>query len=162
MIKSTLSIVAIFCLFSIGLCQEVEVIKFDDLEKIISEKPAKVKILNFWATWCKPCIIEMPYFEEASRKFEHDIDLIFVSLDFAENVEKKVKPFLAKRNIQSRVMLLDNTDYSSWIYKVNPSWSGAIPATLIIDKDTGEKYFFEKEFDKEELENLINKFVGKM
>ena len=133
MIKITLSIITIFCLFFICLSQEVEVIKFDDLEKIISEKPAKIKILNFWATWCKPCIIEMPYFEEAAGKFEQDIELIFVSLDFAENVEKKVKPFLIKRNIHSRVMLLDDTDYNSWIDRVNPSWSGAIPATLIIE-----------------------------
>jgi len=162
MMKSILSIIAIFCLFSIGLSQEVEIIKFNDLEKIINEKPTKVTILNFWATWCKPCIIEMPIFEEAASKFETDIDLIFVSIDFVENVEKKVKPFLTKRNINSRVMLIDNTDYDTWIHRVNPSWSGAIPATLVIDKNTGEKYFFEQEFDKEELENLINKFVGKM
>lgn len=161
MIKSTFSIIAIFYLFSIGLSQEVEVMKFDDLEKIINEKPAKIKILNFWATFCRPCVIEMPFFEEVAIKFEDDIDLIFVSLDFVENVENKVKPFLTKKNIHSRVILLDDTDYNSWIDRVNPNWSGAIPATLIIDKNTGEKFFFEKIFDKEELESLINKFVNK-
>lgn len=161
MIKSTLSIIAIFCLFSIGLSQEVEVMKFDDLEKIINEKAAKIKILNFWATFCRPCVIEMPFFEEAANKFENDIDLIFVSLDFVENVENKVKPFLSKKNIHSRVILLDDTDYNSWIDRVNPNWSGAIPATLIIDKNTGKKFFFEQIFDKEELESLINKFVNK-
>ena len=102
----------------------------------------------------------MPFFEEAAIKFESDIDLIFVSLDFAENVENKVKPFLTKKNIHSRVILLDDTDYNSWIDRVNPNWSGAIPATLIIDKNTGEKFFFEKIFDKEELESLISKFVN--
>jgi len=161
MIKSTLSIIAIFYLFSTGLSQEVEVIKFDDLEKIINEKSAKVKILNFWATFCRPCVIEMPFFEEAAIKFESDIDLIFVSLDFVENVENKVKPFLTKKNIHSRVILLDDTDYNSWIDRVSPNWSGAIPATLIIDKNSGEKFFFEQIFDKEELESLINKFVNK-
>ena len=160
MIKSTLSIIAIVCLFSLGLSQEVEVMKFDDLEKIMNEKHAKVKILNFWATFCRPCVVEMPFFEEAAIKFEKDIDLIFVSLDFAENVENKVKPFLTKKNIHSRVILLDDIDYNSWIDKVSPSWSGAIPATLIIDK-TGEKFFFEQIFEKEELESLINKFVNK-
>jgi len=160
MIKSTLLIIAIFCLFSICLSQEVEVMKFDELEKIMNEKPAKVKILNFWATFCRPCIIEMPFFEEAANKFDKDIDLIFVSLDFAENVENKVKPFLTKKNIHSRVILLDDTNYDSWIDRVSPSWSGAIPATLIIDKITGEKFFFEQIFEKEELESLISKFVN--
>jgi len=160
MIKSTLLIIAIFCLFSICLSQEVEVMKFDELEKIMNEKPAKVKILNFWATFCRPCIIEMPFFEEAANKFDNDIDLIFVSLDFAENVENKVKPFLKKKNIHSRVILLDDTNYDSWIDRVSPSWSGAIPATLIIDKITGEKFFFEQIFEKEELESLISKFVN--
>ncbi len=160
MIKSTFLIIAIFCLFSICLSQEVEIMKFDELEKIMNEKPAKVKILNFWATFCKPCIIEMPFFEEAANKFDKDIDLIFVSLDFAENVENKVKPFLTKKNIHSRVILLDDTNYDSWIDRVSPSWSGAIPATLIIDKITGEKFFFEQIFEKEELESLISKFVN--
>lgn len=159
--KFLVIILLVISLNSSVLAQQVEVIKFEGLEEIMNNPGEKVLVLNFWATWCKPCIIEMPYFEEASAKYKDNINLIFVSLDFADQLENKVKPFLQKREIKSRVVLLDDIDYNSWIDKVDPRWSGALPATIIIDGRDNEKYFYEKEFEKEELYQILETIINK-
>lgn len=139
--------------------QDIEVVKFDKIEKILEKKSSSLQIYNFWATWCKPCIVEMPYFEELSQSRKDKIEMNFISLDYADNVESKVKPFLAKKNIKSNVYLLDDIDYNAWIDKVDPRWSGAIPATVFITP-SGKKIFYEKEFKKEELEKLIESLLN--
>jgi hypothetical protein len=103
--------------------------------------------------------MEMPYFE----KFNYDqafpdVNVIFISLDFIENLDSKVRKFIIKNGIQSDMYLLDDIDYNSWINKVDKNWSGAIPATLIIDGKTGKREFHEAEFSEGELEKIVKDF----
>lgn len=137
-----------------------EVIKFDRLEALIKEKDDKVKVINFWATWCGPCIKELPYFEAARSTYGNDIAVHLISLDFADQLEK-VHKFMERKDIRSNVYLLDEIDYNSWIDKVDESWSGAIPATLIIDGRTGKRKFLESELTEDELNSLIKAFISK-
>lgn len=140
--------------------QEVEVIKFPDLEKIISEQDGKVKVINFWATWCKPCIKELPYFEALQRQNEgQDLQVYLISFDDVENLENRVKPFIEKREISSTVKLLDETDYNAFIDKIDPSWSGAIPATLVISGKN--RLFKEGELDEAGLREMVNQVKAK-
>lgn len=139
----------------ISRAQEVEVIKFPDLEKIISEQDGKVKVINFWATWCKPCIKELPYFEALQQEKEgKDLQVYLISFDDVENLENRVKPFIEKRNISSSVKLLDETDYNAFIDKIDPSWSGAIPATLVISGKS--RLFKEGELDEAGLREMVD------
>lgn len=138
---------------------EVEVIKFSQLNEVINQDNGKVKIINFWATWCKPCVKEMPHFEALLEKYgSENIEMTLVSFDFVEELEKKVIPFVKKKNLKSKVMLLDETDYNSFIDKVDKNWSGAIPATLMIDYRNDKRAFFEKEFRNDELEKAYITF----
>lgn len=139
--------------------QEVKVVPFEKMEQIMQTESNKLRVYNFWATWCRPCIIEMPYFEEMANANKENVEMIFVSLDYADEVETKVEPFLKKKNIKSPVFLVDNIDYNSWIDKVDPRWSGALPATVFVTPQ-GKKYFYEKEFKKEELKELVNKLIN--
>ena len=135
---------------------EIEVYNFDQLESFLSSNTNKTLVVNFWATWCKPCIKELPYFEAARSKYIEDVKVILVSLDFPEKLESQLIPFVRNNNIQSQVVLLDDPYENEWIPKVDSTWSGAIPATLIINGD--KRIFYEKSFSQEELEDEILKF----
>lgn len=153
--KFSITIVFSFIFFNGSIhAQEVEVIKFPDLEKIIIQADEKIKVINFWATWCKPCVKELPYFEALQQQYpQHEMQVYLISFDDVENLENRVKPFIEKREITSTVKLLDETDYNAFIDKIDPSWSGAIPATLVISGKN--RRFIEGELDKAKLQELI-------
>ena len=136
--------------------QEVEVIKFQDLQKLINEPSGEIRVINFWATWCKPCVKELPFFEELHNNQREGIRVILISFDPVELLDTKVNAFLKKKNITANVKLLDEVDFNSFIDKVHPSWSGALPATILVNGNTGKKEFYEKEFTREELINVVN------
>lgn len=134
----------------------IEVVDFSGLQKQYLEKESPaLLVVNFWATWCKPCVKELPAFEELGVAFkDQGVEVILVSLDFPENIEMGVIPFIQVHGIQNKVVLLDDSDANSWIPMVSKEWSGAIPATLIIDRK-GTSHFFEQSFSFEQLEHEV-------
>ena len=134
--------------------QTARIIKFDELEKIIHTKSDQVQVINFWATWCGPCVKELPIFENLSAEKRANLNITLINLDFADKLDK-VNSFISRKNMKSTVLLLDEIDYDSWIDKVDESWGGAIPATLVINPKTGQRKFVEKELSDDELELLI-------
>jgi thiol-disulfide isomerase/thioredoxin len=133
--------------------QEVQVIKAPQLYKMMENCDAELCVYNFWATWCAPCVREIPHFEKLSKSNEN-IQVKLISLDDIDDIYTSVKSFMNKRNIHSEVFLLDETDFNEIIPKVNDDWSGAIPATLIVDR-SGKRYFYEKEFKEGELNETL-------
>tara|TARA_Y100000815_G_scaffold275459_1_gene313756 strand:- start:58491 stop:59048 length:558 start_codon:yes stop_codon:yes gene_type:complete len=132
---------------------------FPQLESAyFSPDTGKVVVLNFWATWCKPCVKELPAFEELHRKYaDSGVEVVLVSLDFPEKLERQVLPFIEKNNLESKVVLLDDPNANDWIPKVSESWSGAIPATVFIKGD--KKHFYEQSFTFEALEEELKKIL---
>ncbi len=139
--------------------KKVVSLNFEELERqYLQKKNDSIYVINFWATWCKPCIKELPAFERlASDYSDKKVKLLLVSLDFPDKLESQVIPFIKKNNIQSEVVLLDDSDANSWIPKVSPQWSGAIPATVIYKKDI--RKFYEQSFTFEELETGLKTFL---
>ena len=141
--------------------EEIEIYSFDELEERINEEEEMVSVYNFWATWCKPCIEEMPAFVSLNDKYAgSDVEVVLISLDYAGHLESKLKPFLAEKNWSPEVILLDESDYNSWIDRVSETWSGAIPATLIVDHRTGEKTFIESQLTYEQLEEYLLTYIN--
>ncbi|WP_373494957.1 TlpA family protein disulfide reductase [Aquiflexum sp.] len=129
------------------------IISYPEFEEMLKTTSNKIKVYNFWATWCGPCVKEMPYFEKIQAE-DSSIELIFISMDDGRKPER-VTSFIDKKRIKAPVYLLNDVDYNKWIDKVDPSWSGAIPATLFIKSD-GTKSFHEGELTEKELKLIIN------
>lgn len=135
--------------------QQAETIKLEQLQEIIQSKTDHVKVINFWATWCAPCIKELPLFEKlGSERPDVKVTLVSMDLDLDPDPEK-VHKFVARKKLQSQVLILDAEDPNSYIDQIDKNWSGALPATIIINGKTGQRKFVGKELHEGELEKLI-------
>jgi len=151
-----LTLILVFT-FSYVFAQEAKVVKYEEVEKIMVNNDSEtLKIFNFWATWCGPCVKELPDFEKVNA--EKQVEVYLVSLDFVQDLNK-VNKFLVKRGIRSNTLLLDEKDYDSYMGQVSTEWSGAIPATLFVEAN-GKKHFFETPFDEEELREKISEYLN--
>ncbi|MDO6519570.1 TlpA family protein disulfide reductase [Zobellia uliginosa] len=138
---------------------EIAIYDFDALEPLLHTDSDKIHIVNFWAMWCAPCVKELPIIQEYEKN-NPNVEVLLVSLDFPENIETKLKPFLKKKGITSKVVLLDDPDANSWIDKIDPNWSGAIPFTIVFNRR--HRSYHERVFeDIEDLKSEINKIRNK-
>jgi len=138
---------------------EVTSLDYNQLKPYLERKDDKTYVVNFWATWCAPCVKELPYFEKINKAYANqNVEVLLVSLDFPKQVDKKLIPFIKRRNLQSEVVLLDDTNENVWIPAINENWSGALPATLIYNKNN--RKFYEQSFTYEALENELKTFLN--
>lgn len=151
-----LLLIGLCVLPAIGFAQgKAEIIKLKQLQEHISAPADHIKVINFWATWCAPCIKELPLFQKLDKQREDvNVTLVSIDLDLDPNPDK-IYRFIDRKKIETQVLILDERDPNSWINHVDKSWSGAIPATLIINGKTGQRKFIERELHDGELEKLI-------
>ena len=136
--------------------QKGDVIDLGQLQNLLNEKNEKILIVNFWATWCGPCVKEMPFFEKITAEGKEHIEVLLVSMDLDLDPDaEKVYRFIERKKIQSRVVLLSAPNPDSWISKVEKSWTGALPATIVINQKTGQRKFVGKSLHEGDLERLI-------
>lgn len=139
--------------------QKVAIYKIDDLLKRINNNSDTVYVVNFWATWCKPCIEELPAFEKLNAENKaRNVKVLLVSIDFKEDVKKTVS-FLSKHNYSTECVLLDELNGNAFIDRVNTKWGGAIPATLFTRKNKEQTEFFEKKLSYEILDTTLRRFI---
>ena len=137
---------------------DIPVYDFESFQPLLKVNDGKTRVINFWATWCKPCVAELPFFELINGKYKDGgVEVILVSLDLPKHVETKLIPFIRKQRIESRVLLLDDPDANNWIPKVNKTWSGSIPATIIYKGNNSS--FYERSFTYDELEKELKKVL---
>ena len=131
---------------------------FNGLEPLLNRKDDKTYIINFWATWCKPCVEEMPYFEKTfAEQKDNGVEMILVSLDMPSMWKKRLEPFVKEKKLKGEVVILDDPKMNDWIPKIDEDWQGGIPATLIYNKDN--RIFYPHGFTYEELNTELNKFI---
>jgi len=137
---------------------KVKVIKLQELQHYLAKEDDTVRVVNFWATWCKPCVMELPHFIETYNEMKtQKVEFLFVSLDFLVDYEKRLIPFVKNRKVNAPVVLLDEPNYNSWIDLIEPTWAGDIPATIIVNNKTKSREFVSGELSKSILKEKINK-----
>ncbi len=136
--------------------QDIPYIQADQITRWKQSDSDTVYVLNFWATWCAPCVAELPELEKLHAEYAGQaVKVILISTDFRRDVEKKVKPFVQRKALKSQVMFMNEPTPNDWIDLVSPQWTGAIPATLIVCKRRGFERLFEKQVTYEELEKAV-------
>lgn len=139
--------------------QQLKFIKSQDLEQIIRNPEDKLFVINFWASWCPPCVREMPIFQEVAFSYNAtEVKFIMVSLDFPDKMDTQLIPFLKNYDINLEVDLMMDTDYLSWADIVDTAFQGNIPATLIFNNAKKIRQFHSGEISETELKSLIDKY----
>ncbi len=159
--KKLLLIAGLFLVGFKANSQDIAKWKMTELETFMSEKTGEILVINFWATFCKPCIAEIPSFIKISDKYKNDkVKLLLVSLDLPSYYPKKIASFVKKRQYKANIVWLDETDADYFCPKADTSWSGSIPATLMINTKTGYRKFFEGEMSASQYEEALKKVIA--
>ena len=151
-------LVIIWLLSSYTHKHQPKVLTFDDFEPHLHLQNDTTYLVNFWASWCTPCVKELPAFEKIGEEYRHQkVKVLLVSLDFPKQIESRLLPFLENNKIHSEVLVLNDPDANKWIDKVDPAWSGSIPATLIYQM--GDRTFREGVYTYEELKQIVEQKI---
>ena len=136
--------------------------KITDVVNYYSKKTDSVYVINFWATFCKPCIAEIPYLQRITKQYEDEkVKLLLVSLDLAAYYPARIAKFAKTNNFTANITWLNETDADYFCTIIDKKWSGSIPATLFVNSRSGYKKFFEQELSAAEFELELKKAIGK-
>ena len=139
----------IMALYNTGSAQAVRLVNTQDLQTRFKAGRDTVYIVNFWATWCKPCIQELPYFEKFSAEHKsRPVKVLLVNVDAKSKLESSVKPFIKRNGLKNEVLFLNESAYQA---KIDKSWNGALPASLFINEKTAKRKFYAKALTYDEL-----------
>lgn len=138
----------------------ISVLNYEQLKPMLHQDNDTTYVFNFWATWCAPCVKELPYFQELdSLHADEPFKLVLVSLDFKKDYLSRLQPFVRDHHLEPFVVVLEDNRADYWINDVAPQWSGAIPATLIYKGE--QRQFFERTFHHtDELSAIVKPFLN--
>ena len=138
----------------------IPVYNYDQLKPMLSKDNDTTYVFNFWATWCVPCVQELPYFVELNSAYKTGpFKLVLISLDFKKDYLRKLQPFVFKRGLESHVLVLEDNRSDYWIEDIDTSWSGSIPATLVVKGKV--RAFYERTFqDADELKDIVLPYLN--
>jgi thiol-disulfide isomerase/thioredoxin len=140
--------------------QKVSKIKTADLEKLLNNQDNRLYVVNFWATWCAPCVKEMPYIMKVAGSIDTTkVKFVLISLDFPSQIESNLVKYIEKNKISQPVSVMMDIDYDLWINKVDTKWQGDIPATLLFNNRKNKRYFHTGELTENSLRKMINEML---
>ncbi len=139
---------------------KIPVYNYDELKPMLQKDNDTTYVVNFWATWCTPCVQELPYFVELNNAYKDKaFRLMLVSLDFKKDYLHKLQPFVQERALESNVVVLEDNHSNYWIDDIDKSWSGSIPATLVFKGK--ERAFYERTFHHvDELKDIVKPYLN--
>ena len=162
MIKRLLFLCTFLVLITIVNGQKIAKLKIEDVVKSFSANNDTVYVVNFWATFCKPCNEEIPDFIRLTDKYKKQkVKLLLVSLDLPDYYPAKIAAFAKKNNFNTAIAWLNETNADIFCPMIDKKWSGAIPATIVVNNKSGYKKFVEDEMKPEAFEAIIKLAISK-
>ena len=139
----------------------IPILDYDELRPLLHLNNDTTYVINFWATWCAPCVKELPHFTALDSLYEDEaFKLVLVSLDFKKDYRKKLQPFVDAGKLNEYVLVLEDSRSNFWIDDIDKSWGGSIPATLVYRGQN--RAFYERTFDHvQELSDIVEPFLNR-
>lgn len=130
-------------------------------EVIKNKNGEKLRLINLWATWCGPCIIEFPEFVEINRMYrDRDFEFVSISADKLNRKEKAIQ-FLQKAEASSKNYIYSGKNIYDLIEVVDPDWQGALPYTLLVNAEGKVLYKVDGTIDPQTLKRKIVEQLGR-
>lgn len=135
--KTITSLIALLFLVSFSYSQDVKTItSIDEYKAVIAGSEGKVVLVNFWATWCPPCVKEFPELVKLYKDYkDKEFVLVFISLDDRADYDSKLLPFLKKQGVDFTSYFGNFSNPEALMTYVDKSWQGEIPYTGFYDKE---------------------------
>ena len=135
--------------------QKVRKVQITDVEAYI-QKADHPLVVSFWATWCAPCVEEIPWLQSTVAKYaDKKVELVLVSLDFQRDFPSKIESFIKQRKFEATFFWLNETNADYFCPKIDPKWDGNIPCTLLINNKTQYRRFFNRQLTDRQVEPEI-------
>lgn len=128
------------------------------MDVVRAEKGKQPVLINFWATWCAPCIEEFPYIMELKEEYEGEFKLIFVSGDFPQQ-RADAEVFLKEQGVDFTTYFKTGKD-NEFIQTISSEWTGALPFTIIFDANGEVSSSWEGKAEKEQFESELIKVIN--
>lgn len=110
----------------------IAVINAKELQERLTLENDTIYVINFWATWCPPCMSEMPIFMEFGvLNKDVKMKMLLISFDYTDKINERIIPFIENFDITEEVVVFDTPPGVEWMEYVYPNYTGSIPATLI-------------------------------
>lgn len=158
--KSILLTSYLVLLTSLAFCQTIKKVKITEVEDYIKNSDHPL-VVNFWATWCTPCVEELPFFSETVKRYsEQKVELVMVSVDLASSYPNKIADLIKRKNFSGTFFWLNETNADYFCPKVDAKWDGAIPSTLLVNSKTGYRKFFGRPLTDRQIELEVGRLTG--
>jgi thiol-disulfide isomerase/thioredoxin len=157
--KKVLMVFALVSICQLTQAQQIKKMKIAELMKMIDTSSTPL-VVNFWASWCAPCVREIPWFEKNVAAFaDKKVKMILVSIDFPEDYPKNVAAFAKKNGYKSEIIWLNETNADEFCPKIDKSWEGAIPVTLMVNNKKKYRQFFNQQLPEPKLIEELQKLT---
>ncbi len=144
----------------LGISQSIKKVKINDLLQEINAS-AEPTIINFWASWCKPCLEEIPWMEQNVDSIKNTpIKLILVSLDIKADYPDNITAFVQKNKYHSEVVWLDESNANMYCPKIDRDWFGNLPVTLFINRKKGYRKFYNQQISAPQFKIALQKLLN--
>ncbi len=141
----------------------IEPITTDGIRQLITNDSDKLRLINVWATWCGPCVMEFPEFIDIDRMYRgRDFEFISISADKPEKQDKALD-FLKKKEASNKNYIFNTDDKYALIEAIDPEWQGALPYTILVEPGGKIVYSQQGTIDPQEMKRAIveNQYIGR-